>query len=124
MNKNLAIMFGFVFILAFCGAIYAANEKNAMESFDDTQQEKNMTYGQCVSENAVIKNSCYSNVKEALNNCKLQAEQESSKKDAVKSCKQTYKKDKKECKNIFKASKNECKKIKHNFLETLGSAFK
>lgn len=133
MNKNLTILFSVLVLIVISGITYAANEKDAATAgtevaIEDTvteePAEKPVTYGQCVSEHAVIKNTCYATVKDALNTCKAQVPQDASKKDATKQCKQTYKKDLKQCKVVFKASKKECAKIKHNVFETMGSAFK
>jgi hypothetical protein len=128
MKKNLAILLTAFLVVALSGLAYAANEKDATTAetaqTPEEQEAKQMTYGQCVSEHAQKRKTCYSDVKTALETCKTQAPQDAGNKDAVKQCSQTYKKDKKECKATFKASKKECDKIKHNFLETMGSAFK
>jgi hypothetical protein len=126
MNKNLAILFGVFLVVVVAGMAYAADDKNTEIQATEvqTQTPKNMTYGQCISENAAIKNSCYAAVKGVLGTCKTQAQQDASKKDASKQCNQTYKTAKKQCKIAFKSSKTECKKIKHNFLETIGSSLK
>ncbi|MEK6969905.1 MAG: hypothetical protein AABW48_05750 [Nanoarchaeota archaeon] len=128
MKRNLTILVCVLIVLVISGIAYAANEKNAeTEVATDAAAEepaKTPTYGQCVSENAVVKNSCYATVKETLKTCKTQAAENATPKDATKQCKQTYKKDLKQCKVVFKASKKECAKIKHNVFETMGSAFK
>ncbi len=87
-------------------------------------QEKNMTFGQCVSQAAEIKNSCYSTVKETQKTCKETALTQADPKTASKECKKTYKKDLKQCKVDFKAAKKECSKIKHNFLDSIKASFK
>lgn len=126
MKKKLTLLIGVVLVLFVSGIVYAADKDATEETTEVTEEtEKEMTYGQCVSENAAIKNTCYATAKDSLATCKAQAEQDTTtKKDATKQCKQTYKKDKKQCKTDFKSSKNECKKIKHNFLETVGSSMK
>jgi hypothetical protein len=129
MKKILTILLVLFFALFITGIVFAENAK------DDTKNNvvapleekpvKNITYGKCVSENAVLKNDCYSSVKDALASCKMQANnQTDAKKDALKACKTTYKTDKKQCKTTFKDAKKECKKIKHNFFETIGSSLK
>lgn len=106
------------------GIVYAQNENDAKTMNSAEEQAAKMNYGQCVSQQAVVKKSCYIAVKNALETCKAQVPQDASKKDASKQCKKVYKVDKKQCKTSFKDSKKECAKIKHNFLETLGSALK
>ena len=104
-------------IVAAAFVVLAAKPEDAGPANADTG--KNMTYGQCVSAAAIVKNTCYATVKQAQTDCKAAANAD------AKQCKATYKKDTAECKKTFKATKkNECAKIKHNFLETLGSAFK
>ncbi len=128
MKKAIAVLFGVLAIALFSAAAYAADKdaaENETGEADDAAPAKNMTYGQCVSENAVVKNTCYSTVKSSLAGCREQAAQDAaSQKNALKQCSADYKKDKKQCKVEFKASKRECAKIKHNFFETIGSAFK
>jgi hypothetical protein len=89
---------------------------------------KNMTFGQCVSEAAVVKNTCYAGVKTTDTTCKGAVNQSAEKqamKQALKDCKAAYKANKKQCKVDFKATKkNECGIIKHNFLESIGVMFK
>lgn len=125
MRKSMIIVLG-IFLVAAVSAVYAANpNEDAAAQTTEASGAKNMTYGQCVSENAVIKNACYATVKSTLSACKDQAAQNPDTERAdIRKCKQDYKKDKKDCKLDFKASKKECAKIKHNFFETLGSAFK
>lgn len=117
------ILIGVIFVMLVSAIVYAEKAEDATQATDKSIS-KNMTYGNCVSQNADIKNTCYASVKDALATCKAQAPQDAAKKDAVKQCSQTYKKDKKQCKVAFKDSKKECAKIKHNFLETLGSSLK
>lgn len=136
MEKSIKILFAMFAVLVLSGIAYAANEKDEVLTTTIATTEaapveqpaaKNMTYGQCVSENAAIKNSCYAAVKDTVKTCKNNVAQNATKKDrkdSSKQCKQTYAKEKKQCKATFKASKNECKKIKHNFLETIGSSMK
>ena len=114
------IIFGILLLIFVVGITYAANEKATDKQTTQETPVKNMTYGQCVSQNAEIKNTCFSNIKTTLETCKSQATE----KTATKQCDQTYKKDKDSCKKTFKDAKNECKKIKHNFLETMRYAFK
>ena len=89
---------------------------------------KNMTFGACVSATAVVKNSCYTGVKTAFKTCKDAAANSTDKtaaKQSSKDCKATYTKDMKQCKLDFKTTKkNDCGKVKHNFLESIGAAFK
>lgn len=109
----------FVFVLSLVLAVQPDKViagKN-MTGFNETVKEaKNMTFGQCVSQNAVIKNDCYSSVKGVYSSCKNSTSD-------VKACGKAYKVDKAQCKKEFKLAKNECKKIKHNFFETTRYAF-
>lgn len=113
--KKLIILSLFLIALA---SIAMAAEKN---SDTGAANEKNMTYGKCVSGNAALKNTCYKASKETLSQCKTSA---AGGKEAEKTCKKDYAKEKKQCKAGFKSAKNECKKIKHNFFETMGSSMK
>lgn len=85
---------------------------------------KNMTFVQCVSDAAEVKNSCYVIVKDTLATCKTDAGSNENAKQALKQCNADYKKNKKQCKTDFKAKKNECKKIKHSFFDSMRVAFK
>lgn len=136
--KNNMIWIGLLVAVLLLGIVYAQGDPPTITTQPDNShgQErpdanaandtsaKDMTYGQCVSKNAEIKNSCYSSVKSALETCKANAAQDATKKDALNQCSKIYKSDKSQCKTVFKDSKKECAKIKHNFLETIGSAFK
>ena len=121
---KIAILFGLFLIVVISGIVYAVNDEEDAAQTATEPTAKNMTYGQCVSQNAIIKNSCYSAARSTLEACKNQTAQDAARKDATKQCKQDYKQDKKQCKVVFKASKKECAKIKHNFLETIGSSLK
>jgi hypothetical protein len=46
MNKNLAVLFGVIFVLLMVGVVYAAENQSASKGI----------YGQCVSQNAAVKN--------------------------------------------------------------------
>ncbi len=123
MKKYLTLLFGVFLVLALSGLVYAQSDKN--EKMMDESGTQTMTYGQCVSQHAETKNTCYANVKSALKTCTDQAAEDATGKDATKQCGQTYKKDKADCKKVFKDSKrNECAQIKHNFLETMRYMFK
>jgi len=102
MNKNLAIVFGMFFVLLMVGIVSAASTQAIKDS-----------YGQCVSQNAVLKNTCFSTTKQALATCKASAPQDEGKKDALKQCKLTYKTQKKQCKTSFKSSKEICKRARN-----------
>ena len=106
-----------IVLIAAIGLVFAANNEKAAAN----GAEKNMTYGKCVSAGVELKNTCYETSKANLKTCKDTAGED---KAAIKKCSSDYKKEKKDCKASFKSAKNECKKIKHNFLETLGSSMK
>lgn len=122
MRSELIFMSIFILIAA-TGIIYAEDEATANTENQDVEK---ITYGQCVSEKAEIKNTCYESIKNTLETCKNQVtDDKKAKKDATKECKKTYKTEKKQCKDAFKKSKkDECSLIKHNFLETIGSSLK
>lgn len=119
MKKNLKLLLGIFLAIAFIGIAYAASDEET-----SAKPEKNMTYGQCVSQQAIIKNTCYESIKDKKETCKTLAGENAAKKGALKQCNSDYKKDKKQCKATFKESKKICARIKHNFLETLGSSLK
>lgn len=98
--------------------IVAWTEEKAM--INEQKIQANQTFGQCVSDAAEVKNTCYSATKDGLNVCKEQAAD----KQSYKTCKADYSKSMKECKASFKAAKKECGKIKHNFFDTLKASFK
>lgn len=139
--KYKSIVFVSVFlIILLAGVVFATEGKNnsirAVNTTDKVNDKnlsddmrkysngtaRNITFGQCVSENAKLKDVCYKSAKDVLKNCKTQTNTNSSdkksNKNAVKRCDQTYKKDLTQCKVVFKESKNECRKIKHNFMES------
>lgn len=118
--KNLIAVFALAMMFT---VVFAANE-NANPQVTSMQTEKNMTYGQCVSAGAVIKNTCYGATKETYKTCAADAKNQTESRTAAKVCSTDYKKNMNDCKVSFKSAKKECAKIKHNFLETLGSAFK
>ena len=58
---------GFVLVtmLALALAAKPAESDNGTDATGTAKEAKNMTYGQCVSEGAKIKNDCYGSVKSA-----------------------------------------------------------
>ncbi|MCX6750081.1 MAG: hypothetical protein NTZ83_01350 [Candidatus Pacearchaeota archaeon] len=108
MNKNLAIISGVFFVLLMVGVVYAASNESTPKGI----------YGQCVSENAIMKNSCFATNKQVFESCKASVPQDDTRKDALKQCKLTYKTEKKQCKAVFKGAKNLCKKTRDS-AETL-----
>lgn len=79
----------------------------------------NQTYGQCVSEQAALKNNCYERVKNTRYSC-VNATNDTL---TSKICNTAYKKDKSDCKKAFKDAKVKCNAIKHTFLETVRYGF-
>ncbi len=97
---------------------------NASNNSVNGSQVSNMTYGSCVSQYAQLKNTCFTSVKQGKSAC-VESAKNSTNKSAIKQCSQDFGLTKKECKAEFKIAKKEvCAQIKHNFLETIGSAFK
>ena len=117
--KLTTIIFG-IFLIAMLTFVSAAKETDTTNK----ATEKNLTYGQCVSDNAALKNTCYSDVKAEKETCRDNAKNITDAKTADKTCKNDYKKAMKDCKADFKKSKQECKKIKHNAFETIANSMK
>jgi len=125
MNKNLSILLLGVFVIGLLSiTLVAAPDEDTGAKQAKTRTEGNMTFGQCVSEKAVVKNTCYQTVKDARSACKATAQNETEPRPALKNCSDTFKKDLKQCKMDFKTEKKECGKIKHNAFESVGAAFK
>ncbi len=106
-----------LFVLIVAASVFAAGNEKA-----EVNDAKNMTYGNCVSEMAKIKNGCYATIKDQKQTCTQTAKNAT--KVEMKACKDTYKKDMMQCKSGFKMQKKECAKIKHNVFQTMGSSFK
>jgi len=70
----------------------------------------NVTYGQCVTQKAIVKNTCFASAKNAKETCKVPAKEAKSK-EALKQCRITYRDTKKQCKVAFKLGKEECRSI-------------
>lgn len=116
-----------VFLIAVLSFVVAAKDSEDAPKLimaRNAIMDKNMTFGNCVSDAAVIKHSCYATVKDACDVCKATASNQTEPKPALKECKTTYKKDKKQCKMGFKSAKKECGKIKHSFMDSVRVMFK
>lgn len=124
MNKIVGVLF-LAIILVVSIVIAAPQDSEKTRAAKPVSAEtKNMTYGKCVSDGADLKNNCYKTTKDAFSACKTTAQNTTDSKNGLKACGQTYKKNQTQCKSNFKGAKTECKKIKHNFFESMGSAFK
>jgi hypothetical protein len=126
-KRGLLVLFAGMFLVGLLALACAENDSNDSGRGRPSEMTgaKNMTYGQCVSAAAVVKNSCYGNVKSVYASCNDATANQTDAKNASVQCRTTYKKDMRQCKADFKATKKqECAIIKHNFLETLGSSFK
>lgn len=116
--KNIFIL-GMLFLAVASFAI-AAEKNDTNET--GKQAERNMTYGQCVSQAAEEKNSCYGLVKDARASCVEAANNASG---DTKACKADYKKDMRQCKANFKDAKKDCvKSYKPGFFEKMKSSMK
>lgn len=113
-----------ILVSLFLIAGFSASAKTDPADTENTTSEKEMTFGQCVSDAAGIKNGCYGTVKTTLADCKTNAETQTEPKPILKACKADYKKDKKQCKMDFKSAKKECNKIKHNFVDSMRASLK
>lgn len=107
MKINLAIFAGLFFVLIMAGIV------SAVEDVATTSTSQGL-FGQCVSQNALVKNSCFNVTKQTFMNCKASAPDDDTRKDVLKQCRLTYKAEKKQCKLAFKTAKQECKKNKEN----------
>lgn len=108
------------FVLVF--AVFVSGAKD--DATGSQVEQKNMTFVQCVSEKAELKNSCYAATKETLKSCKVNAANETNSKVLIKACNADYKKASNNCKSDFKTAKNECKKIKHSMMDSMRVMFK
>jgi hypothetical protein len=121
MKINTTFLIVGLFLIVLLSSVVVAKSDNPslISAKNNDSLEKNATFGQCVSENADIKNICYATVKDRKELCKSEASNQTDSKPALKNCASEYKKDKKQCKIDFKSSKKECAKIKHNFFDRL-----
>lgn len=86
---------------------------------------KNMTYGQCVSDAAKLKNDCYKEGKNKGELCINNSEMAKRPKDVTKQCKVDYKSDIKACKQNFKDAKKTCiQETKPNFWQKMRYSMK
>lgn len=113
--KKLLLTFLLV-VISMLFLVNAAETEDNSSAITEIKEGKNITYGQCVSASAKVKNDCYASVKEVYDLCKTNATD-------TKQCKSDYKPSKNECKKTFKAGKKECSKIKHNFIDTIKYSF-
>lgn len=116
--KTIAIAMIFLLLAV---AVIAADEsaEKIRASKDDTNQT-NQTFGQCVSEAAKARNTCYDTAKSDKETCLSTVVDD---KNAAKKCNADYKQEKKSCKAEFKAAKDDCKRLKHNFFDTMKASF-
>lgn len=111
MNKNLAILFGVFFVLIIAGIAYA-------DENESSQSNPQGVFGQCVSQNALVKNTCFNATKQTFVNCKASVPDDDNKKEGLKQCRQTYKAEKKQCKVDFKQAKAVCKNTRDSLKST------
>jgi len=131
MKYKLNIFVALFLIVLLAGVVFADSDNDTNEKRDSEKENvmtvKNFTFGQCVSENAKLKNVCFKSSKDVLKTCKTDSKANSAdrkaKKNTVKLCEQTYKEGLVQCKFTFKESKNECEKIRHGFFEGLKYSF-
>jgi hypothetical protein len=112
-TQKVMLMLAGLFLLSMLSFAMAAKPSELVNS--TSEESKNMTYGQCVSTAAEIKNACFTSVKNASADC----EKNQTDKALKTQCGSDYKKAKSQCKTDFKNAKKECKRIKHNFFETM-----
>ena len=136
MNKiTLAIIFGVFIVGMFSLAIAVVQDEDKVKNaktLGNIMGNKtlgkgtvnNTAFGQCVSEAAVVKNTCYRTVKDTRTTCMADAKNSTDSKTASTTCRNTFKTDLKQCKMDFKSKKTECQKIKHNFIGSAKAAFK
>ena len=107
-----------LFLVAAMPFAFAANEQ-ANAAGETAAAEQKMNFGQCVSEGAAVKRTCYQSVKDTVASCKASVTDQAEKRPAKKECRVAYKTSKKNCKADFMAKKTECRKIKHTFMESV-----
>jgi hypothetical protein len=109
-------IFALVLLVLAVSLVFAAEKERP------TNDEKNMTFGQCVSVAADARGGCFKAASEKRIAC-IDAAKNASADD--KACKSDYKQDKKQCKMSFKSAKKECaKNYKPGFFEKMRYAFK
>lgn len=117
--KTIALLGIFVLLTAFAMAANddqtAANQKMIAGT-----NQTNQTFGQCVSESAKARNTCYESAKTDKETCLSTVADD---KNAAKKCNADYKQGKKSCKAEFKVAKDDCKRLKHNFFDTMKASF-
>jgi len=114
METNRGVLFVFaasILLVSMFSFVLAVPNENATNASAADKEAKNMTYGQCVSQNAVIKNDCFVLMKSIYSSCKNNTTDR-------KICSRDFKTDLAQCKKGFKSAKSGCGKIKHNFFET------
>jgi hypothetical protein len=115
------VLIAVLLLIALASFVLAAK---GTESATQQNTTKNMTFGQCVSDGAAVKNTCYSTAKDTRTSCMANARNQTDAKSAARSCKQAYDAQMKTCKAGFKQAKKECSKIKHGWLEGATASFK
>lgn len=139
MQNTIAVLIAGVFLMAMLSFAIAANERenetgkgfgslvknitNETERHEAVQALKNatnVTFGECISEAAKQRNSCYAASEDARKNCTDVA---STDKAAKKQCQAANKEGRNSCKTLFKSSKDECKSIRHNAWDSIKAAF-
>lgn len=81
-------------------------------SMTGLKNDKNMTYGQCVTQLVNVKNSCYDSVKESRKLCLANSNNSTA-------CDDSYKSLMNDCKDSFKSSKVQCKNYRKTFMDQI-----
>lgn len=103
MKTIMPIMLG-IFLVLSIGFVLAEKPADAGSAPDNANVTKNMTFGQCVTEAAKIKNTCFGNALTNRENCANNSDNPAK----TKQCRNDYKKEKKQCKAEFKSAKKTC----------------
>lgn len=91
---------------------------------NNSNNVKNMTFGQCVSDAAKLRNDCYAQGKQTLKNC-TQASKQTKNKLEAKACQSSGKNASKVCQQTFKDSKQTCiQETKPGFWQRMRYSFK
>ena len=139
MDKNLKLIFGIIIFAVLIGATiigvspYVAAKNNNSNgngngnngNGNGNNKSGNATYISCVTNSALVKNTCFNTSKSVGAACRIDAKNATGNKNTtekinkeLKKCNTAYIKDQKQCLKDFKTTKKStCKKIKHSWMD-------
>ncbi|MFA5953432.1 MAG: hypothetical protein WC812_02470 [Candidatus Pacearchaeota archaeon] len=113
MKKELIILFVAMSFIVLVSATVMAEDDSDFEN-----SSKNMTFGNCVAQASQVRQECYQDNKNILEQCN--ASNLDKDRNVSKQCSSDYKETKKNCKINFKESKTSCiQTYKPNFWERM-----